>query len=365
MNKIVEISQSQMMLYTGMTSAQLHQAIVQDDANSLQALWYLLSERMIDKLRCCFNIHFGKLEESARQWDDYLIDFFMYVYEYTPSNMFEKVHYYMLRRIEDNTKVESMLLTTFKRYLKEEAETLQKARSERDNVVFEYQFNRLGDVQYNMKLIGYAIALINQREDTLNRYILFRAICNRMMEDYNMIKYPSDEKVAALLNLNYGAYRTRSSRILSQLRYLLHHLTSKDVAELSGASKIMINRLAQGQVGIDTVISRLLKQAENDLPAETVKAIQRLRKKDSHTICEEKTSIVESYITPPQPIGIDSICEIKCNIIAPSPNHDLWSDDFDSPFSSRLLKRQQRLRRLQRHQEDIQRFVRTIETLFL
>lgn len=363
----IEISKKQQMLYTGMTSAQLHQAIIQDDANSQQALWYLLSDRMRDKLHGCFDRHFDFVEESARQWEDYLNDFYMYVYEYTPSSMVKKVHYYLLRRLEDNTKLEPMLVTTFKRYLIDEAETLHKARREQKNVAAEYRFNSMGDAQYNIQLIGFAIALMNQREVPVNRYILFRAICNRMMEDYDMIKHPSDEKVAALLNLTYGNYRTRTSRILSQLRDLLYHLTSKDVAELSSASKIMINRLSHNQVGIDTVISRLLKQAENDLPQEVVKSILKLRKEERRKFGNASPSIHYMEILP-EPMGVrDSSLEfnsksVMCqSVMCQSVERPM----FDNNNVEREIRRMRRAERMEQRKLDILRFVRCIDRLFI
>lgn len=358
----IEISKKQQMLYTGMTSAQLHQTIIQDDANSQPALWYLLSDRMRDKLHGCFDRHFDFEQESARQWEDYLNDFYMYIYEYTPASMVQKVHYYLLRRLEDNTKLEPMLLATFKRYLIDEAESLHKARKEQDNVAAEYHFNSMGDVQYNMQLIGYAIALMNQRELPVNRYILFRAICNRMMEDYDMIKHPSDEKVAALLNLTYGNYRTRTSRILGQLRNLLNHLTSKDVAELSSASRIMINHLSQCRIGIDAVISRLLKQAENDLPQETIESIHRLRKEERRKIGKRCLSMRFKEVVPESM----EIQECSENIRSISPVcwsiERLESDSYDF---ERELKRQLHAERIEKRKMDIRRFVRSFEQLFI
>ena len=121
------ILSKQMMRYEGMTSAQLLSAILLCNNESTVALWYFLSVRLHDKLQLCYNQCSDDVHVDAfKTFDDYLSDFYIYLYEGHPDYVAGPTQYYYLQTITDNTKVDAWMQRCFKQFIGSERRALVK-----------------------------------------------------------------------------------------------------------------------------------------------------------------------------------------------------------------------------------------------
>lgn len=267
----IELPFDKRQLFEAMTSAQLHTLILQDDDDSKLALWYVLFFRIKDKLWLNFQQFFENRDEASRDFEDYLCDFFLYVYEYRPKDKSGHGHYYMLGTLNDNTRMFVFLQNVFKRYLKEESEQLDKIRDAEPQVIEEQRYSTMKDIVIDMHRIGYALAYVNQTESVENRYILFRAISRKVLEDLSIIGFPPDDEVAGILGLTYTTYRTRASRLFKSIRDLIN--SEERLPTLDEQNQELMVSICSNEEDLTEVIRRHLLNVEGFLDKEQQQTI--------------------------------------------------------------------------------------------
>lgn len=267
------------MLLDGMTLPQLHTAIVQDDENSQMALWYLLSQRMREKLQLCYVQVLGEKGELPRFFEDYLSDFFIYLYEYKPKSDPVETHYYSLKSLQDNTSLSSHLQTIFKRYLLAELEELDKIQKATPSIKDEARFENLKDVNIDMLRLSWAVVRVCQEATDRNRYILLRSISSKVLEDRMIVGTPTDEEVAGILGMTYGAYRTQSSRLFQEVRDTM--ALPPVMSQLRATNQDFVCRLCGHDEDINDIVREMLHKSEQQLPPEQFELIRMRRREMS------------------------------------------------------------------------------------
>lgn len=348
-----------MKLFDTMTLPQLHSAILEDNEKSQKALWYLLHERMKQKLWMCYNLYFKDRGEECRSFDDYLNDFYIYLYSYTPANMLKPVHYLVLRRLEDNTRLDPYLQQTFKQYLQKQIVALDQQLKEAERIKAEKMFLSLPEVQYDMQQIGYAIALLNLHETPLNRYIFFRAISHKVIEDDSIVGYPPDEDIAEVIGLTYNAYRIRSSRMFEQLRDIMRDMENKKLAALDANSILLIRKICGSDSQLNNIVKKLLCDSEAQLPKDQYKQILSMRRNrpvpPRCSMTRFKLYTEEQICRTPDDFEY-GVC--KSRILTPA-------EMLEEAKQRKAQRRAERIARKKRAKEQRIRFAQKISKLFL
>lgn len=320
MTQTHQLSEDLKKIYEGMTLPQLHAAIICDNTRSQQALWYLLDVR----LRGMLEIKYRELcptdtAEESRTFDDYLTDFFLYLYEGMPGGTSGASHFYYLTTVSDNTKLSSWMQRTFRYFLEHERRALSNLEKALPEYVQEQKFLAKPDSKIDMARIAYSIAWLNQYETPLNRYIFFRGISHQVLEDFSRTATPDDRQIAEILGLSYGNYRTKSSRLCEKVRTLIRSISRKEIRLLDANSLALVDDICGNRLLLTDIVSGLLDRAEAQLP--------------------EYESIMEMRMSKDMPICIDSIISddrcLEISFPEPCGAPSMVFDDTDtSTFAS-------------------------------
>lgn len=302
------------MLLDGMTLPQLHTAIVQDDENSQMALWYLLSQRMREKLQLCFVQVLGEKGELPRFFEDYLSDFFIYLYEYKPKSDPVETHFYSLKSLQDNTSLSYHLQTIFKRYLLAELEELDKIQKATPSIKDEARFENMKDANIDMLRLSWAVVRVCQEATDRNRYILLRSISSKVLEDRMIVGIPTDEEVAGILGMTYGAYRTQSSRLFQVVRDTM--ALPPVMSQLHASNQDFVCRLCGHDEDIKDIVREMLIKSETHLTPDQLEQIKMRR----HELQERKKFRIHSFSS--QEYEQDA-----CLVESPIP---MFAEEFDA-----------------------------------
>ena len=195
--------------------------------------------------------HRGLLENTYRQvffsdselaavktFDDYLTDFYLYLYEAKPKYVTDDINGYYLQQIRDEKATPAWLRQTFKRFLLEENKILLEMRE----ALAEYR-KQLASVERGQKPditlmhVGFAIAWFNQHESSEDRYLFFRSAYKHFMGFYTWPDDDLDDRdVANILEINPGTLRTRTSRLCTKVKRLVSELNDALIASLNRQS---------------------------------------------------------------------------------------------------------------------------------
>ncbi len=282
------------MHYEGMTSAQLLSAILLCNKDSTTVLWYLLSERLREKLQLCYNQCTSETGMADyKTFDDYLTDFYIYLYEGHPDYVTHPTQFHYLQTISDNTKVESWMQRSFKLFLKNERRALDKLTEALPAYIQEQKYDHLNEPQIELTRIAFCLAWYNQHESVEDRYIFFRSMKKKVVKSYDRSEELSDEETATALGKKYASYRSQASRCCAEVKRLMTEMTHQDIVKLDANSLLLVNRISNvDEDTLDDIINSLVVSAERQLPQYRnildIRDMKRLQKQIEERVLYEK-----------------------------------------------------------------------------
>ena len=205
---------------------------------------------------------------AVKTFDDYLTDFYLYLYEAKPKYVIDDIKGYYLQQIKDEKATPAWLRQTFKRFLLEENRILTEMR----DALAEYrrQLASAGsgrELDITLMHVGFAIAWFNQHESSEDRYLFFRSAYKHFMGFYAWPDDDLDDKdVANILGINPGALRTRTSRLCAKVKRLVCELNDALIASLNRQSLDIAKEIyAEAEPDIEAILEELLDKAEREL----------------------------------------------------------------------------------------------------
>lgn len=205
---------------------------------------------------------------AVKTFDDYLTDFYLYLYEAKPKYVNNDIKGYYLQQIKDEKATPAWLRQTFKRFLLEESIILTEMR----DALAEYR-RQLASAGSSSQLditlmhVGFAIAWFDQHESSEDRYLFFRSAYKHFMGFYSWPDDDLDDRdVANILGINPGALRTRTSRLCAKVKRLVGELNDALIASLNRQSLDIAKEIyAEAEPDMEAILEELLGKAERDL----------------------------------------------------------------------------------------------------
>lgn len=205
---------------------------------------------------------------AVKTFDDYLTDFYLYLYEAKPKYVIDDIKGYYLQQIKDEKATPAWLRQTFKRFLLEENRILTEMR----DALAEYrrQLASAGSgsqLDITLMHVGFAIAWFDQHESSEDRYLFFRSAYKHFMGFYSWPDDDLDDRdVANILGINPGALRTRTSRLCAKVKRLVGELNDALIASLNRQSLDIAKEIyAEAEPDMEAILEELLGKAERDL----------------------------------------------------------------------------------------------------
>ena len=205
---------------------------------------------------------------AVKTFDDYLTDFYLYLYEAKPKYVNNDIKGYYLQQIKDEKATPAWLRQTFKRFLLEENRILTEMR----DALAEYR-RQLASAGSSSQLditlmhVGFAIAWFDQHESSEDRYLFFRSAYKHFMGFYSWPDDDLDDRdVANILGINPGALRTRTSRLCAKVKRLVGELNDALIASLNRQSLDIAKEIyAEAEPDMEAILEKLLGKAERNL----------------------------------------------------------------------------------------------------
>ena len=205
---------------------------------------------------------------AVKTFDDYLTDFYLYLYEAKPKYVNDDIKGYYLQQVKDEKATPAWLRQTFKRFLLEENRILTEMR----DALAEYrrQLASAGSgsqLDITLMHVGFAIAWFDQHESSEDRYLFFRSAYKHFMGFYSWPDDDLDDRdVANILGINPGALRTRTSRLCAKVKRLVGELNDALIASLNRQSLDIAKEIyAEAEPDMEAILEELLGKAERDL----------------------------------------------------------------------------------------------------
>lgn len=205
---------------------------------------------------------------AVKTFDDYLTDFYLYLYEAKPKYVNDDIKGYYLQQIKDEKATPAWLRQTFRRFLLEENRILTEMR----DALAEYrrQLASAGSgsqLDITLMHVGFAIAWFDQHESSEDRYLFFRSAYKHFMGFYSWPDDALDDRdVANILGINPGALRTRTSRLCAKVKRLVGELNDALIASLNRQSLDIAKEIyAEAEPDMEAILEELLGKAERDL----------------------------------------------------------------------------------------------------
>lgn len=205
---------------------------------------------------------------AVKTFDDYLTDFYLYLYEAKPKYVNDDIKGYYLQQIKDEKATPAWLRQTFRRFLLEENRILTEMR----DALAEYrrQLASAGSgsqLDITLMHVGFAIAWFDQHESSEDRYLFFRSAYKHFMGFYSWPDDDLDDRdVANILGINPGALRTRTSRLCAKVKRLVGELNDALIASLNRQSLDIAKEIyAEAEPDMEAILEKLLGKAERDL----------------------------------------------------------------------------------------------------
>ena len=205
---------------------------------------------------------------AVKTFDDYLTDFYLYLYEAKPKDVSNDIKGYYGQQIKDEEATPAWLRQTFRRFLLEENRILTEMR----DALAEYrrQLASAGSgsqLDITLMHVGFAIAWFDQHESSEDRYLFFRSAYKHFMGFYSWPDDDLDDRdVANILGINPGALRTRTSRLCAKVKRLVGELNDALIASLNRQSLDIAKEIyAEAKPDMEAILEELLGKAEREL----------------------------------------------------------------------------------------------------
>lgn len=205
---------------------------------------------------------------AIKTFDDYLTDFYLYLYEAKPKYVTDDIKGYYLQQIRDEEATQAWLKQTFRHFLLEENTILTEMREALAEYRQQLAIAKSGQpLDITLMHVGFAIAWFNQHESSEDRYLFFRSAYKHFMGFYT---WPDDDlndkDVASVLGITPGTLRTRTSRLCAKVKRLVNELNDALISALNKQSLEIAREIyAEPDPDMESILEELLGQSERDL----------------------------------------------------------------------------------------------------
>lgn len=305
-----------------------------------QKIYNLLMVNYRGLLESCYRQVFftDSTEPAVKTFDDYLSDFYLYLYEAKPKHVQGDVRGYYLQQIRDEKATPEWLRTTFRHFLLEENKILR----EMQETLAEYRQQLATSlnsktIDYTLMHVGFAIAWFNQHETSEDKYLFFRSAYKHFKGFYSWPSDDLDDKdVAMILGIEQGTLRTRTSRLCAKVKKLVNELNDAYITTLNKQSLEIAKEIYEtDNPDIESILENLLGEAEKELPQ--YEEIVKLRKKkristDSIFGKLKRATVVFG--------SVKENCTRECEI---AQDKDMLCEEIDIEASSAISKPSNRI----------------------
>ncbi len=240
---------------------------------------------------CYKQVFFSDTEIPAiKTFDDYLTDFYLYLYEAKPKHIEGEVKGYYLKQVEDEKAMPGWLRTTFRRFLLEENFILREMQESLADYRQEMATSiNSRPIDLTLMHVAFAIAWFNQNETSEDKYLFFRNAYKHYKGFYTWSDDDLDDNdVARVLDIKPGNLRTRTSRLCQKVKKLVSEMSNANIASLNKQSLEIAREIYETpHPNIESILERLLGSAERELSQYEQIVELRKEKRKSKTPFEE------------------------------------------------------------------------------
>ncbi|MBQ0081221.1 MAG: hypothetical protein KBS95_06730 [Alistipes sp.] len=247
-------------------------------------------------------VFFNDSIQAVKTFEDYLTDFYLYLYEAKPKYVVDDIKGYYLQQIRDEKATPAWLRQTFRRFLLEENKILiemREALAEYRKQLLSTDSSQLLDI--TLTHVGFAIAWFNQHESSEDRYLFFRSAYKHFMGFYSWPDDDLDDRdVAGILHINPGTLRTRTSRLCAKIKRLVGELNDALIATLNKQALDIAKEIyAEAEPDMKSILERLLDKAERELEQYDQIVELRTQKRNSLMVFQKlESSCMEEMFVP-------------------------------------------------------------------
>ena len=263
--------------------------------------------------------------DAVKTFDDYLSDFYLYLYEAKPKYVSDDTKGYYLQQIKDEKATPAWLRQTFRHFLLEENKILTEMRQALAEYRQELTAAKNGQpIDITLMHVGFAIAWFNQHESAEDRYLFFRSAYKHFMGFYS---WPDEElndsDVATVLGITPGTLRTRTSRLCAKVKRLVNELNDALIATLDKQSLDIARSIySEPDPDMESILEDLLGQSESELEQyEQILALRKEKRQSIHILaddiepsCTTKMEVCMS-VSYPSEINSEGYAEIQTHRI--------------------------------------------------
>lgn len=216
--------------FKDMTSSQLLDIILQGNEQSDEAMYYVFSERVGERLKEKYKSYKHVFFE---EYEDVVDDFFLYLREYDSE---KRKPYYALRTIENKEAFEGWLVNTFRNYLSNRANAEVECCALNEEPVASSEDGTQEELIHKAaQLIAYSHQVFFPR----GRFIFLRSILTLL----NKANALPDDEIAEALGMSHIHYRVTAHRMKKNVLRFRQRLDAGEQLRLDEEHKTMTKRI--------------------------------------------------------------------------------------------------------------------------
>jgi len=252
--------------FYSLNSLELLDVILQGDQQSDETMYYLLQDRLYNKLQDKFDKFPNK---NSCDFSDALNDFFLYLRE---GNGTSHLPYSALHTIRNKGSFEIWIISTFRNFLNKKYSGKGQEWMNEDDVISAEN----SELLEKEELITKASLLIAYSHQTLpprNQFLLLRTLLTLLNKDNAL----PDKEMAEAMGMSYILYRVTSHRIMQNIKKLMKRIESGDTLSLDD---FHVNMAESINKDFDTLYTTLMRYYGSTLSVlDNEGSISKLRKR--------------------------------------------------------------------------------------
>jgi len=255
-----------MINFFNQNSIELLDVILQGSKQSDEAMYYILQDRLRNRLQDKFDKLPSKISDD---FSDVLNDFFLYLRE---GNETARLPYSALHTIRNKASFETWIVSTFWNFLNKQYRKKQQELMNVDDVIL----NDGSEHIEKEELISKASILIAYSHQSLpprSQFLLLRTLLTLLDKDNAL----PDKEMAEAMGMSHILYRVTTHRIMKNVRKLMKRIESGDTPDLDNYHA---NMAASINKDFDTLYATLMRYYSSTLGMlDNEGAISKLRKR--------------------------------------------------------------------------------------
>ena len=214
--------------YNNIRPAELLELILRGDEQSDEVMYYVLTERLYDRLKSKHNVHNTIPWEN---FDDEINDFFLYLRESKSSKPFQ-----ILSTIKNSDTFDAWIVNTFRNFLTVRVSRINKTCDTKEIVFQQCDSNDRERLFSNAATL---IAYSHQELEHRNQFILLRTLLSLLDKS----KALPDSEMAEAMGMSYTLYRVTTHRIMQYIKTFNRRIESGETPNLDAYHKAMAENI--------------------------------------------------------------------------------------------------------------------------